>query len=324
MEVVKNYVAHVGSYLDSDQRQDIEAELQQSIEERLEDLSEQKDLTDDDVETVLKSMGHPAKVAAQYAPTQYLIGPELFPSFKAAWLVSIKIVVMIHVAIAVIDIVGGHSIASAFSSIFSNVWYSLVVVTGVITLAFSLLEYSGEHIDWYKNWEPKKLESQLASLSIDRSDNITNLVSSLFALLWFNGVIDFSKLIGQADFSVALAPIWSELYWPINLVLGLSVLVATLELFKNFWTTHLIWAETALSGLSIILLVLLIQQPDLLIVEMGEKIDGLSRFSWSIEKTMFYTLGIILIVELYEFFFQHLKRIKLVKISKLENHNSAG
>ncbi len=56
----------------------------------LDDQAQQTDRPVDNVmiEEVLKEYGSPAKVAAAYHPTRYLIGPQLYPFF----LMVVKIV----------------------------------------------------------------------------------------------------------------------------------------------------------------------------------------------------------------------------------------
>ena len=81
MEWVDRYIHAVANYLPDRNREDITQELRSSLYEQMEDQREElgREPGDEDQQAFLQRLGHPMKVAAGYAPQQYLIGPSLFP-----------------------------------------------------------------------------------------------------------------------------------------------------------------------------------------------------------------------------------------------------
>ena len=82
MDLVERYLKAVAAQLPKDNRDDIVAELRDEIMGRLEALEARlgRVPTDDEVEALLREVGHPLTVAARYRPGPHaLIGPELYP-----------------------------------------------------------------------------------------------------------------------------------------------------------------------------------------------------------------------------------------------------
>ena len=73
----------IGKKLPQKNRLDLQTEIRSTIEDMLEDRPKQTERPVDNtmIEEVLKEYGSPAKVAASYHPTRYLIGPQIYPFF---------------------------------------------------------------------------------------------------------------------------------------------------------------------------------------------------------------------------------------------------
>ena len=77
---MQRYLLAVKKELGGKQREDITAEIESYIYDLLEERHpEAKEIGTSELEAILKEMGAPRKVAAQYSPQRYLIGPRLFP-----------------------------------------------------------------------------------------------------------------------------------------------------------------------------------------------------------------------------------------------------
>ena len=78
------------------QRDDIAAELRESIRSAVEDRERElgRALTDDELNDVLRGFGHPMLVAGRYLPMQHLIGPDVFPLY---WYVLQAVLIVITV-----------------------------------------------------------------------------------------------------------------------------------------------------------------------------------------------------------------------------------
>ncbi|MGZ6037063.1 MAG: HAAS signaling domain-containing protein [Phenylobacterium sp.] len=160
MDLVNEYLRAVAALLPKAQRDDIIAELRDTIltriEEREGDLG--RPLSDDEVEAVLREVGHPVVVAARYAEgPQHVVGPTLYPY----WLFAVKAAIVLQVAIALMVIffrslafgdfswVVGHAVGSAITG--------TLVLIGVATCAAWFFERRGGRIDYLDNWRVRDL-----------------------------------------------------------------------------------------------------------------------------------------------------------------------
>ena len=82
MNLIDKYIAEIGKHLPRRNRADIEAEIRSTLEDML-DERKQADGSVDEMTVVqlLKEYGAPRQVAESYSGKQYLIGPNLYPTF---------------------------------------------------------------------------------------------------------------------------------------------------------------------------------------------------------------------------------------------------
>src|SRR4051812_6385557 len=81
--LVDHYLLQLKTLLPKKQRDDIAAELRESITSTVVDRERKlgRTLTDDELNAVLRGFGHPMVVAGRYLPMQQLIGPDVFPLY---------------------------------------------------------------------------------------------------------------------------------------------------------------------------------------------------------------------------------------------------
>ncbi|MGZ3404354.1 MAG: HAAS signaling domain-containing protein, partial [Phenylobacterium sp.] len=160
MDLVNEYLRAVAALLPKAQRDDIIAELRDTIltriEEREGDLG--RPLSDDEVEAVLREVGHPVVVAARYAEgPQHVVGPTLYPY----WLFAVKAAIALQVIVAVIVIIVHTLTWDNFSlalgqAIGSAVTGTLVLI-GAATCAAWFIERRGARIDYLDKWRVRDL-----------------------------------------------------------------------------------------------------------------------------------------------------------------------
>jgi hypothetical protein len=160
MDLVNEYLRAVAALLPRAQREDIIAELRDTIlsriEEREADLG--RPLTDDEVEAVLREVGHPVVIAARYREgPQHVVGPTLYPY----WLFAVKAAIALQVAVAVVvvfvrtlafgdfDRALGQAIGSGVSGV--------LVLIGAATVAAWFIERRGARIDYLDKWRVRDL-----------------------------------------------------------------------------------------------------------------------------------------------------------------------
>jgi hypothetical protein len=160
MDLVNEYLRAVAALLPKAQRDDIIAELRDTIlsqiEEREADLG--RPLTDDEVEALLREVGHPVVIAARYSDgPQHVVGPTLYPY----WLFAVKAAILLQVAIAVVVVVVRTLAFGNFSLVFgqaigSGVTGALVLI-GAATCAAWFIERRGARIDYLDKWRVRDL-----------------------------------------------------------------------------------------------------------------------------------------------------------------------
>ena len=187
-DMIDSFVHEVSRYLPQEERQEIAGDLRASIYEEVEALAEAEagGPTVEDAAGVLRGFGHPLKVAGQYVPQRYLIGPELYPAFFTTLRVHLSFGIVVQVLAGM-----GLAISQGWQvSVWQLFWISvelLLWIAGAVTAVFVMLQYGGDHLRWYEKWDPLKYPDTVGV--IDRSDVITNLLSEGFFLLWWNGAI---------------------------------------------------------------------------------------------------------------------------------------
>src|ERR1700761_5568381 len=103
MDLVNEYLRAVAALLPKAQRDDIIAELRDTILSQVEEREAElgRPLTDDEVEALLREVGHPVVIAARYSDgPQHVVGPTLYPY----WLFVVKAAILLQVFVALVVI----------------------------------------------------------------------------------------------------------------------------------------------------------------------------------------------------------------------------
>lgn len=161
MDLVERYLKAVAAQLPKDNRDDIVAELRDEIMGRLEALEARlgRVPTDDEVEALLREVGHPLSVAARYRPGPHaLIGPELYPWWMFGLKVGLTVmaaVTLIGLAVRVLvgDVYVGQAIGQGISSLISGA----ITVVGLLTAVGFVLERQSKKPDFIAKWRVKDL-----------------------------------------------------------------------------------------------------------------------------------------------------------------------
>jgi len=142
-ELLDRYLLAVKRELTGKQRVDIAAEIESYLLDLLEErFPETEEVTKPQIEEILQEMGAPRKVAAQYMPQRYLIGPRLFP----AYLLVLKIVVAAVVGALILSLVITSVIREtsfawlAILEYFGTIWSGIFSTAGSITIVFAIIE----------------------------------------------------------------------------------------------------------------------------------------------------------------------------------------
>ena len=180
MELIERYLQGVKFWLPTEQKQDIIAELSDSIYSQVEEQEGAlgRKLNDAEVEAILKQRGRPVLVANRYQPQQFLIGPVLFPIYTFVLkMIAVGYLlpwVLIWVAIMTYSPTyrathGGWpgSIGTAWASLWSTAFF----VIGTATVVFAVLEQAQAKNRFLEKWDPRKLPPVRNPNQIKRSNS---------------------------------------------------------------------------------------------------------------------------------------------------------
>lgn len=149
-ELLDRYLLAVKRELTGKQREDIAAEIESYLLDMLEEhFPETEEVTKPQIEDILQEMGAPRKIAAQYMPQRYLIGPRLFP----AYILVLKIVIAavagaLILSLVITSVIRETSFAwLAILEYFGTIWSGIFSTAGSITIVFAIIERLSESIE---------------------------------------------------------------------------------------------------------------------------------------------------------------------------------
>jgi hypothetical protein len=160
MDLIEEYLKAVAALLPRAQREDIVAELRDTVltrkEEREAGLG--RPLTPDEIEALLREVGHPVVVAARYGEgPQHVVGPMLYPY----WLFAVKVVLVIQAILAgvvfVVSSLAYGDIGYGFVRALAVGVTGSATLIGFATAAAWLIERHRIRIGYLDNWRVKDL-----------------------------------------------------------------------------------------------------------------------------------------------------------------------
>lgn len=322
MEIIKRYIYSIQRRLPMKGKEDIAKEINSLIFDELEGTyGKREEYTNEQVEAVLKEMGHPREVAARYrGDKQLLIGPELFPIYKMVIAIVIGAVtlglvisfIVQSVTSAVDGISGLWFYFSSFAQLFATLFSTLLSVVGSITIVFALIEHFGKFtekdIKMFEDWKPKDLpELPNENERVRMWEPIVAMCVIVLGFTWLNfyfashGSIPFMI---NPDASTALIPIFDVvvlreylILWNLSLAMSFGLQLALLKQGKWQLGTRLF--EVLISLLGIVILAKMYNG------EMLVALDGIiaqfGHHNWMDTFQKYYYIGIKVLIFLSSF-----------------------
>lgn len=268
-DLIERYIYDVKRRLKENQRNEIEKELRMNIEDML-----NGDHSEDNVKSVLLSLGSPAKLAVNYKEPQYLISPEMFDDY-------IRVLTIVLIVFASITVIGGvvgafFSTGSVFESIlevfFGSLIQSLFTGFGITTLIFVGMEaYQKKHKPEFKlDSLPKvpKVESR-------KNLRVEIIVEMIFSIV-FGSIFVFLLLANYGEFTIVLDANTYEysgqiiqqsvvnVFVPIVIMdMVLSNIIRIIKFKEDGYTLKLGIAYSILELTSLTIITILLLQPNL-------------------------------------------------------------
>lgn len=161
MDLVEDYLHAVALLLPKAQRDDIIAELRDTILTRVEAKESElgRKLTEDETEAVLREIGHPLLVAARYREgPQHLVGPALYPYWAFAVKLALTIVAVVAAVSFVVRLLATGDVAYALGTAMASAIGGAVSLIGAATIIAWVVERRGGSIDYLDRWRVRDLK----------------------------------------------------------------------------------------------------------------------------------------------------------------------
>jgi len=258
MELIDRYVYEVGKYLPRKNRVDIQAELRSVLFDSLE--SQVKgEASEDDVVALLKEFGHPAKVAASYRPeSQYLIGPELFPTFRMVVGIALLVLVVVHAVLFAVLLFTNPDIMQALD-VLSGFIGSFLSVLGTIVVVFYALQYFDVKLAKpNQDWDPRDLPVVDIQSTVGRGGTIFNIALELLILVAFLVLPNYIGVVVTPGTPILTDPVLNSQIPLIAASLIAGLVVNIVLLWRGRWETGTRLAKIAANIFSMMVIAVLI------------------------------------------------------------------
>lgn len=305
MVMVERYLDSLAAHLPEEIREDVRNELQSSIMEQIEDRESQleRKLKSSEVEDILKQLGHPMRVASAYLPDQHLIGPEAYPAYKRALKLTLAWVLGIRVLMSLPFFITGGGILTGLFSITGTLFTYAVWVFAVVTAVFYLLERSPGSLEGLYKWSPSRLKDKKPDLRISRLETGFEFLIEVAFLTWWNGLWHIPATINsQVQMQISMSTQWSEVFWAVNILGGLSILASLYKYAKGGWNRTTLTGGILIS-LGELAIVYRILSFDSLTVLSGElqdpaRLETLSQVAEVFARSVVWVIAVIIVLEM--------------------------
>jgi hypothetical protein len=243
MTLIERYLNAVRFFLPRRQQDDIVRELSENLASEMEDRGQAlgRDLTEREVVDILRRHGHPALVAARFAPRQQLIGPVFFPIYVLALKLGLGAALVVTIVMAVIAAaLRGISVPVFLDGLMAYPNRALIVFAWT-TLAFAALDALGAQSRITPDWDPRRIPNWMAGgrrpdRLHDRMHAIVEVLFGALALGWLLLVPTSPWLaMGPLATVLAFAPVWTVWYVPL---VAVAVGNLTLDAYGLFQPTR--------------------------------------------------------------------------------------
>lgn len=328
MRLIELYVQEVTRRLPESQREDIGLELRSTIEDMLPD-----EYQEEDVKSVLRELGHPAKLASGYRDKpMHLIGPRYFDVYVN--LLKLIIPLAMIISFCVVTFVGiftysgeGEGIQILLSLIGDGVWNSLSAGMQTffwITVTFGLLERfdSSNNLNpitanW-KEWSPEDLKD-VPYVPKEKAINKVELFGSLiWTVIWVIGYFYANQLVGiyenGADGLALVTPLFNQSqllgYWPLVVLVILFELGMVAYKWKlGQWTMKLAFANAGVHFVSLAVFILVFSNITVFNPAFFEAFEALFGFTYQMDM-LFWVAVLIIILSSASDIYQGVKKAK--------------
>jgi hypothetical protein len=268
--VVELYLLQLKSLLPRKQRDDIAAEIGESIASAVEERERElgRKLDDAETSTILKSYGHPIVVAGRYLPMQQLIGPRVFPLYWYVIRAVLVVIAAVGAMVALIALFTEPRATQAAMQVLVRFFWIALDAAALVTILFVLLDRQHVRLGFLEDFDARKfghgvLGTRSAPLDgIPRADTVIELAMVAILLLWWIGWLVFPSV--QFGVRVELGSAVTALYFPVLALCVLDLLRLGVDFVQPYRTPPRIGVAIASNGAWLALLAIALVSNDLL------------------------------------------------------------
>ena len=312
MKIVENYLNSLQRYLPEDIRDEVKQELESSILDQIDDKQEElgRDLSHDEVEQLLIAFGHPMKVANAYSPNQELVSSEYFPIYKKSLELTLAIVLIVTLLLKLPFIFSDSNFVTILIKIFWDFVVNGVWVFAWVTLLFWILQTNNVNIDSVYKWSARELSSAQPKLKISRLESLFEITVYLIFLAWWNGATSWPlvDVFEQLDTVVQLSTEWELVYWSVNIIVALGIVVDCIKYINAGWNKITLYANILLNFASLMVLYQMLSfKTFVTFVENPEGKIPLDISMGHAESLVLSVLGVIAVIIVFDIFSNYKK-----------------
>ena len=266
--LIDSYVEEVGSQLPLRQRGDIQTEIRSLLEDTLEDRLNESG-GEADVEMVaglLEEFGSPKKMAVQYAPDRYLVGPKLFSLFLLVLKIVFSVIIVLGLIGAGIGLAQAATLAEGveiFVQHMIELAGTLMTIFANIVIVFAILERvlpESEKED--EDWDPRKMERVPDQDKIKRVEVIIGMVFATIGIIVFNFYPQIIRGISFSDgqmqtFQILDANFLRFIPW-LTALWAMEILFSVILLWRQVWEPATRWIRAGIDVQEMVFLAVLI------------------------------------------------------------------
>ncbi len=281
---IERYIYAVTKRLPEEVREEVKNELQANINDML-----PENPSDEDIEKVLKTLGHPRVLAKNYETKErYVISPWFYADYiytlKIVMTIVISIFIMIGFLEGIINLEPNNlfmQIVDVWAKIFSNAFQGMLISFAWVTAIFWAIEHSARKSKCEDTWKLKDLP-EIPKVNnkakISKTESIIGLIiGTVFSILFIVILIDYMDVVGIYDNGIIVTQIFNTavtntfiVFFIISAVI--SIVVSLLKIYYGEWKLNLAILYTAFQILSTVLFLIFINHPQLILPEVFDTI----------------------------------------------------
>ncbi len=307
MKLIEHYLDSLETYLPDEMKQDVRDELTASLMGQVEDSQEElgRELTSNEIEALLKKLGHPMQVASAYQAKQHLVGPDYFPAYRKALEIALALTVIVSIVLSVSTAFSGRSVIGVGINIFADILHSGLYVFALVTLVFYLMESYNADLSKIYAWSPKDLHFNSKRLGLSRLETGFELIASVLFIAWWNNVIPTTSYgwVSNETAKISLSAEWQSVFLSVNIIIALSIAIGVYKFVLATWDRFSLVSEILLSLATVVIIVQILQFDQFITLSAPlEENATLSKLIAHFDMVIYSILAIIAAISVWDIF----------------------